>query len=342
MPKETVMKAFTPEMAGERVGWVAVAELPASPDMVRVDIVTATVSNAGARLSIIDGPNGEIWDGSSTADGFLAVAGLYTMFDKSTGRRVRETTNFRASQKDREKGAILRDGGSYYPDESSTITSVEWAENSTSLVGKLKEAMQDHNLSDQYPEMYHLINGYVAHDAYRRRSQLSQIDSSELFLVDRDCKVQLSTHHQEALATAVVETLVDATDNDELMRKRLTVFSDITAAKVPKKFEESRRLMRVYEQRILSLVQQSHIAELIYLPVGFRPNGRTWPYMDPTVSDEKQAFGDELTALINKNVSPATVELDKEITELALRFKFAQQGADAMRLLHLAEESVTQ
>ena len=340
MPLQTVFtKEFAPELAGERVGWVSVQEMPDNSDLVGVNVVVATVGNDGAKHGYHqrDGEAERMYS-SQSDEGFLAVAGLFVMASREDGIHPQGGVYFRAEERKGDGRSILLNGGSGYPDLVPNDDGKSWADNGQELIGLLKEGLARKDVEEHYPAVYYLLNGMVGHERYRSRSSTRDTAPQELFVPDKT--MIENTKKQTALADSVVTALEAVNTEDEHMKKRLTVFSDIPATEVPDAFMKSRQSVAAHERAILTTLPTMLAEQLVYLPIGFRPSGRSWPYMNAVAKTEEEAFGLELAALRSSNVRRANYELDREASELAHRLEFARQGSHVLRLLALSEQQM--
>lgn len=98
--------------------------------------------------------------------------------------------------------------------------------------------------------------------------------------------------------------------------------------------------MEECEANLAKLAEQLIVSGHVYLPAGFRPSGRSYPYMGAHPGDDERNFGQELVALKNKDVGPADYQLGAEVKELRARLEWAEHGAQLLRALYLAETSV--
>ena len=329
--------SFTPEMAGKRVGWVSTAEIrngtPVETTPISVNVVSATV-----------GPDGA-WFGHRTSEnpgdkpiaeqeGFLAVAAFSAILVSPTRNKWEEEFNLAylhqgrrdASQQLDRSGGRLLDRGVDRGQYSNEDISVDWAKGPDELIDLLKEKLNDAGFKARYPQLYYWLNGTIARTP---GSQLTAegfegISIDDLLLPDK--KMQRTTRGQLERAQYIVELLGHSAKDDERMRKRLTVFSDVSAARIPDVFVENRRYVAGIETRILEHVSKLAVRQLVHLPIGNRSGGRTWPYMDASEADDGAAFGIELDALKRNSTERADHELAKEHAELRQRQQYAQKG----------------
>ena len=340
MPIQTTYtKEFSPELAGNRVGWTSVEELPSNAEAVGVNVVVATVSEGGAKLGYhpLEGEESGRAYSNKSHEGFVAVSGLFMIFAHENSGPLSRDFQYRTNQSSGDAGHILLTGGSGYPDLVPDEDSLEWCDNADELLAHLKDGLTSKDIQEAYPYVYYLLNGLMGHEQSRSRAESRDMDPAKLFVVDS--AMHDATDEQAKLAYGIVSKLDRVHDEDTLMRQRLSVFSDVPAADIPMTFQASRRSVAEREKSIRESAAKLYAPQLVYLSIGFRPNGRTWPYMDPESEDEIKAFGMELRCLQDKNTAHPIRELDREIAELELRRKYAGQGNLVLRQLEVAERA---
>jgi hypothetical protein len=203
------------------------------------------------------------------------------------------------------------------------------------LLDIVKNKMVDAGVGAVYPSLYYGLNARAVHADTLSRLNFDASEAESLLTPDSTMAEQTAIEIDKA--ASYEKRLFASRALDELMRSRLTVFSDVSSTAVPKIFAQARDDVATYEKEAHELATSMFDMGSVYRPVGFRPSGRTWPYMDPTASDADTAYGIELAALKNKNIAPASRELEREIHELQLRIEFAQKGRVALNALYQAE-----
>jgi hypothetical protein len=333
----TYTREYPEEMAGERIGWSAVAEKPDNEDVVIVDTVVATIGENGARMGHIEVQNGEetmkFTDGCD--EGFLAVSGLMVIISRESGINQAGVV-FSTERDERHRETILRYGAfgvtDFIPDEEQR----QWADNRQEFIDNLKTAMDENEVGEHYPAVYYHLNGFIGRTALPvMRSPLGTTAPEEVFIPDRT--MAETTEEQANAAQTVADRLSDAHAEDSSMKKNLTVFSNIPAEQISQEFRESRRKVREIELKALEAVNGLLASRLVYLPIGQGRGARTWPYMDALAGDEAMAFKHELQMLEAKIAEPVSRELDREMRELKSRINYAQDGTQVLRLLNRAE-----
>jgi hypothetical protein len=337
MIAETIItKEFAPEQAGERVGWVSVGENSGTNPTVTVDMVVATVGENGARYGYQERLNDQEQPFAlPSEEGFVAISGIFLELSREQGAKQPLQMYYKKEERHRESDGIVQKGASSSPSLVSDEDLKQWADNPAELLGLLKQGLQGYEARDQYPIVYYLLNGMMGHERYHSQSSAHEVDPRQLFVVDKE--MADTTSSQASIAARIVAAYGGIKEDDEKMQRGLTVFSDIPADEVPKAFQESRRKVAEKEQFILEIKDDLYGDELVFIPIGFRPNGRSWPYMDALGKDEEAAFGRELKALRSENIDLARHEIDRELGEVDLRATYASQGSHVLHLLAMAE-----
>jgi hypothetical protein len=339
-----VTREFAASEAGKRVGWVQVGEAPEDYSVIPVNVVLATVGSEGAKHGHHEyEQDGEVKRAYSDEcdEGFLAVCGLSVLVSKERGIETNGgSITYQGEEKSGAGASILQRGvigirSLYPPDEKR-----QWGVGSDEILPILKEGLKANDIDNHYPEIYYLLNGMMGHEHFRKRTTTLHTNPQELFVPDKD--MQTTTRAQAVTASKIASKLETVWDEDKKMRNRLTVFSDIPASEITETFKNSRRAVAKMETEIIEHRKDLLVDDLVYLPIGFRPNGRSWPYMDATIEDEERAFGNELEALKQKNSFYPEGELIRELKEIEYRMEYAQQGGYMLHLLALAELSSAQ
>lgn len=332
---------FGPEMAGERVGWVSTGRVRGDDNEngrpFSLNLVTATVSQNGAWFGYetLQNPDGEKSLPIATQYGFLAVSAISTVLATKENHDWHEDFNLsylQESDRGRDKVQLLDRGVSrgLHTDEDEVV---DWAKNKAELLELLRGKLTDSGFKERYAQLYYWLNGSIARFDNYGGNPFASFELHELLVPDKSMKKK--TADQIMHADRVVKTLTYMVDHDDKMRKRLTVFSDIPKETVPGRFIDNRNYAAGGEEVIQEHISQLAVRQLVYLPIGFRPNGRTWPYMDASVPDEEKAYGRELAGLKQGDIEPADFELKREIAELEKRRQYADQGLQ--RFNHLSQ-----
>ena len=335
--------SFGPEMAGERIGWVSTNKLQDQEDgkdsPISVDVVSATVGQDGAWFGheILTNPDGEKSLPIAVEHGFLAVSAISTVLasKENDWRDEFNLSYLRMSTGVRDSAAKILDRATGFnvPIDAVGISDIDWASSGSELIDLLKQKMNDADYRERYAQLYYWLNGSIARFQEGFDDPFEGFTVGELLLPDASMKKQ--TVEQLKHATGVANTLGYVAEHDEKMRQRLTVFSDIPKETVPSRFIDNRRYASGGEDVIREHISKLAVRQLVYLPIGFRPTGRTWPYMDASEVNEDKAFGIELAGLMSGNIEPANRELAREIAELRARQDFAQKGVQ--RFIEIAQ-----
>jgi hypothetical protein len=333
-------KEFSADDAGKRVGWVSLSERETVPgkSFCFVDVVTATVGEGGAWEGYI-----EVNDKKSEPNrypdtaGFIAVSGISAILSSRAngGALIPEEEALTYYPDNKGKSSIISKGaGRHFPEEIIK----KWVDCPERVLDLLKEGLTSHGLDDKYAMLYYWLNGTIART--NRGSTIDpvfgQYNASDLLIPDKTMAEQ--TQEQMSHTQGVVDALSQSIDNDKMMKKRLTIFSDITEAQVPEVYSGSRLTANELERKIGGHVSKMLVKRLVYLPIGFRPDGRTWPYMDASAENDG-AFGQQLADLKRGNVDFANHELDLEIKELIARLEYATQGNNRFQEIATAEKN---
>lgn len=329
--EEVIVEEFSPEQAGERVGWVAYREKEgSSSDLVVLDAAVATIGQEGAVVSHLDYGDGRKMYHRNSMRGFMAATALSVTIPRSSGQVTDLSQFYFRSSGQGYYGGRLEASDVFTSSISEHIDNVKWS-NGDDLAADIKRVLKDRGVAQAYPTVYLGLNNFILHP------QLGPKDNKESVRPVADPEMIEATSAEAAEAALIDSNLKLAGGVDSMMLTRLTVFSEVPPEEIPDSFVQSRRSVAQLEADILDSANRMLFKWGAFLPVGFRPNGRTWPYMDPTISDEQRAFGHELEALKTQNVKPAERELRYEIKELDKRIEHAGHGLAALLRLKDAE-----
>lgn len=313
-----VLAEFPAEQAGELVGW-SHFEIN-ERDVIFGAIAYARVGDEGARFSLVVDEDGSQYRNNDSITGF--------------NRTVELGFNAIAAQDDlaaqvyldgiRSPHLIPADDSTYRGDDlpfgtrlflGPEVAKGEWSVGEDAILETIKRQMRAEDINWLYSMVYYNL-AYLADEAD--------------ILADPD--MSMETSEVSAQATDYVDALRRVQAEDQTMARDLTVFGNVTPDKIPSAFAASRRKVGEIE-RGLAAKQKVSAVNSWQLPVGFRPSGRTWPYMDPTEADEDRAFGRELTDLRKKDTTSASVELEKELAEIRHRITRANALSDRLGAL---------
>lgn len=191
--------------------------------------------------------------------------------------------------------------GRLEPDRRPHQKEGRWDEGNDAIVASLRERLEQMDALWLYPAIYY---------------NLAAVASDEAKLVDVAMDEQ--THREMDAAEDYASSLEFVKKTDEEARKNLTVFGNVPPERIAAAFSRSRRTVGQIERGLQKSRDKMPLGHF-QPPIGWRPGGRTWPYMDPTQANEAVSFGRELRALRNDNTGPAADELDREVEELSHR-----------------------
>lgn len=327
--------SYPQSKAGERVGWVTVSEaetqVPVENPPFEFKIVSATVGENGARfgLTTLENPDRRKSLPIPYQEGFMGVVAVSGILPIGDYDPVYEH-NFqyqsgpnKVTRSSRPEDLLLR-GIGFFGANGSYQAKDQWATSNNDLVERIKTSLSDAELLERYPQVYYWLNGIVGRFTETGDTVLEDLELADLLLVDP--KMAETTIKQEGLAADIVQNFEKSLLVDEEMINDLTVFGNIEASDIPRVFEERRKEVASLERSISDNLAGLAIRSLIYLPTGYRPSGRTWPYMDATETDKDKAYGIELRALEQGAINPAKRELEEETRELVKRQFFAEAG----------------
>lgn len=312
-------KEFSSDLAGQEVGWVCAMEL-SEEESPYVELLASytEVGGNGARYyyktdKLLGASNGFV--GSPISVEMIAGAD-----------QIHELWIPKAPNKELPGRPFIQrneflDSTSLQPRETSE-TGV-WAVGGKEILAAVKSELDRKSMIWAYANAYHAL-----------------ALAAELDRVLPDPSMAGVTAEQVQKAWEVDKRLSDMISEDELMAQRLTALTDVPVTELPEVFVESRRKVALAEQK-LAIVNQELTIKNIIPPVGFRPIGRSWPYMDSTESDESRAFGTELRKLESKTVDGinwVAREIDKELRELQKRRHYAEALLGRLTLLASLEQ----
>ena len=219
------------------------------------------------------------------AEGFQAVSGISAIFPaEKTDMHYRLTAGEYALNYHglnnivTSMAQVINNGvGSQFQDDD--LQNKQWVDDSKDILDLLKNGLQDHGLEDRYNMLYYWLNGSIAHGniGYIHDKNFDCHTVQELLLPDKDM-IQ-TTKEQILHAEGIVDALEQSINNDRSMRNRLADLS-CSFLQVPELYLDSRQTAYGLEEKIGKHVLELVVRRLIYLPIGFRPSGRSWPYLD--------------------------------------------------------------
>jgi hypothetical protein len=340
---EKVIKEFPEGEPGQRIGWTAVSE--AENGWSIIDVATATLLGKGAAIGAILSDDSEIAPkgrsgGLTDISRFQVFAhpedAVFAAHKSHLFDHVGPTTVNLLGQHltDSDLGSAftpipaLARGPQYKLQGSSEILEAKWADSAAELIGLIKQTLTEHDLMEKYPFLYYFVNSAVS----GRHS-----DTRDLLLPD--AAMHGTTLEQYEAAHGVESALAASSTNDKSMLRNLTVFGEIPADEIPDEFRQSRQRAHGYEQEVQDGVSRLEFPRSVYLPIGFRPEGRSWPYMDAGNEKDETTQG-IIGDLKEKKIDWARTELQREVRELRERHEYAQEGAQRLEALSVAELQV--
>lgn len=344
VPDRRIIDAeYPPEDAGQKVGWVSVVSKEnvgqCNVETVDINAGVAHVSEQGASrgytLRNEDGKEKKIvFPGDVGGFEDSASVHIETVRGMSLKEVARESyIDLTAHNSKRHATCMLE----HVCDEETGVIFTIGAED---LIAALKKHLKKEDASDLYPIVYYGLNAAIGHAGVREFLG-SYISTKENPPFVADPQMQDVTEAQLAASETIAADLSTIKDEDETMKSDLTVFSSISADQVPDAFVASRQKVHETEARAIECANTDLlIPSYSFLPVGFRPGGRSWPYMDATLdASDERAFGRELEGLKYRAITPADYELKKEIQETSLRLQYAQATVKMLRDLLAAEQA---
>lgn len=315
-----VVKEFHTEQAGELVGWVNVIKTEES-ELVMAAIAYARIGENGAIYSYeTNGEPGDKHFWTDDVKGFeystdLEISGkddtvLHLQPVKSPGIDL-----YRRSKPEKESGFA----NNFYDKFGEPSEVGTWAMGRANIINAIKHQLDENGARWMYPAIYY---------------NLAQIAVLDLQLADPDMHRQTT---KEVFETGRYETNMEhIVAADEVMSNDLTIFGHVKPEDIPNRFAESRRHVRNIEKDA-----QQH-REAIVLGKWLMGLGDVidWPYMDPTVDDEKRAFGLELEALKSKNVGNVQHALNREILAARKRSEVAGSVQHKLAMLKNKENDL--
>ena len=336
--EDITVREFSPDLAGQRVGWVTAQEDPdpTRNDLVHVTVAVGTVDVEGAKYTYADmgSSRGHHLDSSP---GIINAFSVGTLVSKQEGIHP---GNFRVERQSQRGGvgALMIDGANFNPDLTAEQNK-HWADGSLELARAISGAMDSTGVGSHYPTLYYQMNTAMCHNGILKvAGHPPEYNPGPLLIADPGMAEE--TQRQAELAERASAELIAGITEDESMMGCLTIFSDKPASEIPEVFVASRRRLEEYEANLAKLAEQLTVSGQVYLPAGFRPSGRSYPYMGAHPGDDERNFGRELAALNNKDVGPVNYQLVAEVKELRARLEWAEHGAQLLRALYLAETSV--
>lgn len=320
------MKEFGEEDAGKLVSWYNF-NISEGIDEERVfaSVAVAMVGGDGAKFTYLrHEEDGEVIELShaGSVTGFENSAELTVIANRTTGE-VENLDALKQPESIYGRGRRGRDNGfadSFIGyDESPRTEAGEWNIGGEEIIKALRKATKSNDIDFAYPDLYYNLNQMLPD--YMRLA---------------DSRMRSQTESSLANARAISQKLQSIIKLDGQMLHNLTVFGDVPASEIPDVFVQSRTEVAENERQI-KILQESLPFGFWYRGVGWRPGGRSWPYMDPEAKEEIEAFGRELAELRAKNSVPAVRELKRELDELKGRVEASENIASKLGYLAARE-----
>lgn len=334
---DIVVQEFSPDQAGERVAWIGYSEREGQFDPYGVlDVAIGTVGREGAQVSYVELGNGERGAHRNSVKGFLGATSLSVTLPLPEPR-LADLTQFSYGSSglpmtygDVETPNSVMRGANRYNSARIYDEDVEWVEGNN-LAPEIKRVLGSKGLEAAYPTVYIALNYSIMHKSIGVR------DRPDLAQPVADHAMHEVTSGENEQVGILLGHLVGVREEDELVQSELARTSDGALRQLAGRFEQSRRLVADHEADVLQAANRMLFRWGAHLPIGFRPNGRTWPYMDPVAQDETKAFGQELKALMDNEARPAQYELTRELKELDKRIDHAKAARNTLSRLQSAE-----
>ena len=313
--EKIMIQEYPADAAGQYAGWLNLAQIPEVP-VIRGAITYARIGHNGAEHFTSKLADDELaMPHSSGFENPVSVEFTQHPSEPATGyNEVRATlapgapwNSHRFSNERVDLQPVIM------PGEGT------WVLGGKEILKTLKEKLAERDLEWFYATIYHTL-AYVARE--------------EDLLADPEMHGETTT--QVSLLQEHILTLEDIETRDNIMQNNLTVFADLPPDEIADAFAQSRRAVRDSERTL------EHLSKTITLgrnipTIGFRPSGRSWPYMDASIDDEVRSFGRELTALKDRITWPSSRELERELGEIRLRREAVERIKDRLGVLALKE-----
>lgn len=328
--EDVTVREFSHNLAGQRVGWVTAQEDPEPDfsDLVHVTVAIGTVGVEGAKCTYVEMESGR----GHHRDSSPGISNAFSVGAIVSRQGGIHPSNFSSGRQPRGEraGGLMVTGASLRP-ESTAEENKRWADGPSELAEALHSAMDSSGVALHYPSLYYLMNGAMCHNGILKVcAQPPEYNPGPLLIADPEMAEE--TQKQAKLAEQLTEELRAGIAEDKSMMGRLTIFLDKPACEIPEVFVASRRKMEECEANLAKLAEQLIVSGHVYLPAGFRPSGRSYPYMGAHPGDDERNFGQELVALKNKDVGPADYQLGAEVKELKARLELLQANLKELRL----------
>jgi hypothetical protein len=338
--KKVKLRKWGPEDEGKIVGRVTASQesVPINGDQNnRLDVVNFDVTIAQI------GSNGAVYGCTEFYDqdevvrhiffpgdvlGFVATAGLRATLHRSSNLYEDPPVLFIAM------GA---QANSQIELDTSEVTTDKTLHDAGRVLSVMKKTLEDHQLGELYRPLYYQLNTALGHRGLR--SALGCYGGAMPLLADPEFSKETADLIEKA--KEVESGLAAQLELDDAMQK---ILNDASIADTVEAFPGSRQAVGECERAIQDLTEGRPQADIFFLPIGYRPQGRSWPYMDAGARDDQSHYGHEL-AILKKDDSGRGIvmgEIEREVGELHGRIEHAQNGIKMLQDLHVAEREATE
>lgn len=336
-PECVVVKEFSSELAGQRVGWVAVQESVDLPDTTFVHVMTATVGDEGAIYGYEPYTHGDTtikYHSGSSTNGLSAVASM-TIPVNSTMTGIDERYIHVVSANNTISDINILSSSTPGLDAAvynSPYNTDNWADSARGIRELLKDRLTAADLMHLYPAIYYAMNMTFMHELTVPKSP----DYSSADFSIPDPAMAKQTVAETAKAQEILQQL-----------RAIVLFNDaaLSIIKQPDSrpssdLAECFRASRYYVRR--AELDAVNVSESMTAPTGvLRPIGSvlTWPYMDPELPGA-DGFTVELNALESGDIGTVVRAIGRENKAAARRITYAAAGVSVLRLLNQQEASL--
>lgn len=341
--EKVTLYEWGPEDAGKRVGRIEAApeQIPINGnkdnllDVVNISITVADVGPEGAKYAYtrrFDGDREMHIFFPGDVSGFVAASSLrhHLLHDEVRLEDSPPVLSTASTAMDTQR---LITPNSFDVDSEKVII-----EDEETILPAFKETLKKYNLGQLYEGLYYRLNAALGHAgiwSYMRNP--SPFGELMRPLVDRD--MHDKTVASLKIAQEITELLETQKSEDEAMKQAIMQRAVVD---IPQLFVVSRTVVAESEAKIIELEKRLVVPSHVYMPIGVRPMGRTWPYMDASSPTAKEHYGLELDAIRKANSEPALREIDYELKEIKLRSEYATQGFEMLKRLSEAEKEAAE
>jgi hypothetical protein len=328
-----VDRQYSEEVAGRRVGWIAVTQRGDSPEYQDVHLVMSTVGAEGASIKHQVSSEGETVDRfyNEDSEGFSDTIALSMMASANEEPAEQDYKILRWFLGEDHPIFVSAES---HTDREALEASKLWVPSPTDAMPLMKSLLHDRGLIAYYPMVYYTANLIAGHKGFRAypNGVIRETDTSKLLMPD--ASMHDTTEGQVDIARQIAAIHAQQIKEDAAMQTNLTVFGDVPAAKIPDEFISSRLFVGDLERISVKLSQRA----LTYVGVYLRPREKVGVNMDASATIEDHAFERELAALRSGDVSMTQRELAREIDELILRGGYVGNALNTLSLLSELEQ----